>query len=94
MVENGIKHGISSIAKGGTLSINVSGDDNNLFIEILNVGKYAPNGTESGIGLNNSYKRLDILYGEKANLTIANNDGMVETKVTIPKETQHQNEIV
>lgn len=90
LVENGIKHGISSLAKGGILAICIKEKEGNLIIKITNEGIYQPenNRKNSGIGLNNSAKRLNILYGENGYLSITNRDGKVETIVTLPKETQ------
>ena len=91
LVENAIKHGISTLAGGGLLLIRIESMDENLILTIENEGTYQPtnNGIE-GIGLNNSSKRLEILYGENANITISNKNNRVETLVTLPKETQHQ----
>lgn len=87
LVENAIKHGVSVIGKGGKLKIVASTKGDELHIAILNDGKFSPssNGRE-GIGLKNSTKRLEILYGEKAKIEIKNVEDHVETRVVIPKE--------
>ncbi|MDG2226182.1 MAG: histidine kinase [Flavobacteriales bacterium] len=87
LVENAIKHGISMIRKGGTLRIAgvLKGDE--LHITILNDGKYNPKPSEvEGIGLKNSTKRLEILYGDRGSIQINNVGNQVETRVIIPKE--------
>jgi len=87
LVENAIKHGVSTIRKGGTLRIvgMLKGDE--LHITIFNDGKYNPKPSEvEGIGLKNSIKRLEILYGDRGSIQISNVGNRVETRVIIPKE--------
>ena len=87
LVENAIKHGVSTIRKGGTLRIVgvLKGDE--LHITIFNDGKYNPKPSEvEGIGLKNSIKRLKILYGDRGSIQINNVGNRVETRVIIPKE--------
>ena len=63
----------------------LKGDE--LHITILNDGKYNPKPSEAeGIGLKNSTKRLEILYGDRASIQISNVGDQVETRVIIPKE--------
>jgi two-component system, LytTR family, sensor kinase len=85
LAENAIKHGISKKALGGTVSIYVSKLEDKLSVEVHNDGQYVEeNKPETGIGLANSKKRLQILYGENAHLTIENYNKKVVTKLNIP----------
>ncbi len=86
IVENGIKHGISNLPKGGLIRIGVSIQKELLRIRIVNTGKYSPNGkSKSGIGLKNTQKRLELLYGDKASFMIYNDgDAQVITEVQLP----------
>jgi len=87
LVENAIKHGVSMVGKGGTLRIVGEVKEEELHITILNDGKYNPKETSrEGIGLKNSTKRLEILYGDKGSIEILNVENHVETRVVIPKE--------
>ncbi len=40
--------------------------------------------TGTGIGLRNTRKRLELIYGNNARITIGNTNGMVETLVEFP----------
>lgn len=85
LVENAIKHGISKKALGGTVGLYISAIENHLSIEVHNDGEYIENKTpDMGIGLSNSQKRLQILYGEDASLNIENYNNKVVAKLNIP----------
>lgn len=85
LVENGIKHGISTLKTGGQINITTKVEEKGLKIQIRNSGTYLK-GTSGGVGygLLNTTKRLDIIYGEKASFSIENLDEMVQTNIFIP----------
>lgn len=86
LVENGIKHGISKLKKGGKVTVDAKIDLGRMILEIRNTGHYHDkriNGT--GQGLRNTRQRLELIYGESAKLKIENeSDNMVLTTVNIP----------
>jgi LytS/YehU family sensor histidine kinase len=85
LVENCVKHGISSLKHGGDILLEANIENNQLQISIINSGQYLPKHKQEGIGLANTRERLKILYEEKANITIGNKDtNHVETIITIP----------
>lgn len=88
LVENGIKHGVSNLKNGGQIKVVTEVKDNALHIQIRNSGTYKngvsnPNG---GYGLENTRKRLRLIYGPGATFKIAN-DGtnMVLTELKLPE---------
>lgn len=88
LIENAIKHGVSKKTEGGEVSLEVLKEDKRLVINIKNVGEYNPaNGTNSGIGLENARKRLQILYGKNVEFKIGNVNNQVLTQVKIPVST-------
>lgn len=90
LVENAIKHGISKIIAGGTISITSIDRENEISIEIRNSGTYNPDGGEDGYGLINSRERLAYIYNGKAHLDIKNsNQNEVITIITIPKNSKN-----
>lgn len=85
LVENAVRHGIAKLPQGGDLHVGAHRGMDHLVLTVRNTGHYEPgriNGT--GIGLRNTRKRLEMLYGGKASLAINNRDGMVITEVEIP----------
>lgn len=94
LVENGIKHGISKLTRGGNISVDATFDaENRLQIEIRNSGQIA-NGTEmtvSGYGIDNTRRRLNLLYGDKAYFKMENeNKNTVLTKILIPQSVEYE----
>ncbi|WP_298825606.1 sensor histidine kinase [uncultured Piscinibacter sp.] len=84
LVENAIKHGLEPKPEGGTLTVKAEIVHGSLAVTVadtgLGFGKAATAGT--GIGLNNIRERLQLLYGHKATLTVAENQPS-GTRVTI-----------
>src|ERR1700751_2873368 len=84
LVENSIKHGLSSKIEGGSIYLRSRLSDSQLIIEVEDdgVGMGAANFLEkpsglggSGIGMANVAERLKVLYGDTARMTIDSNDG-------------------
>lgn len=88
LVENGIKHGISKLKDGGTIHIKTYVVNDHLHIEIRNTGIFI-NGTEQknkGLGIENTLQRLHLLYGNRADFSISNeNESTVLTRLVIPR---------
>lgn len=82
MVENAIKHGISKKAKGGTIHIKTEFKGQQLTMTIINDGEYKPKESQ-GIGLENTKRRLEIIYGDQSSLTIENKNNKVFTQIWI-----------
>ena len=90
LVENAIKHGLEPKAEGGHLRVAAEIVHGKLQMTVsdtgLGFGKAATAGT--GVGLANIRERLQMLYGARASLTVAENQpsGTVVT-VTVPYKT-------
>lgn len=89
LVENGIKHGISKLTKGGTIHVKTLVDKNRLKIQIRNSGHLlngARKGKFGGTGIKNTTQRLKLLYGDEASFRIVNeNNNFVLTEIIIPQ---------
>lgn len=85
LVENGIKHGISKLKKGGHLYLKASMENSFLVVEIRNSGQLKEPIAQDGYGIKNTVQRLKIIYRNKAAFKISNeNKNMVLTLVRIP----------
>lgn len=93
LVENGIKHGISKLTKGGSIQLKTFQDGDKLKIQIRNSG-HLVNGvkkTKQGLGIRNTIQRLKLLYGDEASFKILNeNDNFVLTEIVIPQHQIHE----
>jgi len=88
LIENGIKHGISTLPEGGKIELRALIKEDSLCIEIENSGALDENKvSETGFGILNTTQRLNLLYGDKAFFDISNTDHhTVLTRVRIPKD--------
>jgi LytS/YehU family sensor histidine kinase len=83
-VENAFKHGIS-YHQPSFIDISFALDQEQLIFKIRNSVQTEKSDTlQAGIGLENSLKRLDILYGEKYTLDIQNHNKEYSLKLSIP----------
>ncbi len=84
LVENAIKHGLEPKPEGGSLRVVAEVVHGKLAVSVadtgLGFGRAATAGT--GVGLANIRERLQLLYGAKASLTVAENQPS-GTKVTV-----------
>lgn len=87
LVENGIKHGVSTLKHGGFIQITTRKIPEGLKLSIRNSGKFV-NGKRSaiGYGLLNTRKRLELIYGDAARFSIGNEEkgNQVLTEIIIP----------
>lgn len=93
IVENGIKHGISNLIKGGLIEIKCTiGLLDDLYIWVRNSGRLNQDGSSrkkgEGHGLSNTIQRLKLIYGNRASFKIFNyGDEFVVTEIKIPKQS-------
>jgi sensor histidine kinase YesM len=87
LVENAIKHGLEPKPEGGHLRVAARIEHGKLIVEVADTGMgFGRAGTSgTGVGLANTRERLQLLYGNKASLTVAENQpsGTVVT-ITVP----------
>ncbi len=87
LVENAVRHGIAKFPGGGDVIIGAQRGFECLVLSVRNTGIYEPGRIDgTGIGLGNTRKRLEMIYGGKAHMNITNRDGMVITEVEVPLE--------
>ncbi len=87
LVENGIKHGISVLPKGGNIEISIKKEGDLMKIKVSNTGTLDPSrqGVDKmGIGLLNIRERLRLLYNEKAGFDLRQLGGEVVAEVVLP----------
>jgi len=90
LVENSIKHGISTLPEGGKLIVEGQKEEGFYELSVINSGNYNPmeNHSSTKVGLQNTKKRLKLLYGNHSKFSIENilidNKPFVLTKLRLP----------
>ena len=91
LVENSIKHGLSSKINGGSIFLRSRMDGSKLIIEVEDDGvgmlpaKLVDRPGSTGIGMANVAERLKVLYGDAASLAIQSNPGKgTLVRITMP----------
>lgn len=88
LVENAIKHGLAERVTGGEIRVSAGRKGGCLCLSIYNDGPEFAADWETksdGVGLANLRRRLQIMYGDAANLFVRNVEGKgVEMVVTLP----------
>jgi LytS/YehU family sensor histidine kinase len=73
LVENAVKHGLSSLPKGGTIDIGARIYENTLHVWVSDTGQGFQASLGAGVGLSNIRARLAMLYGAAAQLSLSEN---------------------
>ena len=89
IVENAIEHGFNE-SNGGQIGIAATASDSRLVIVIRDSGRGFPNAPGDGIGLTNTRRRLDEMYGRASTLTIASAPGETTVSIAIPYHVEGQ----
>ncbi|MBK6342995.1 MAG: histidine kinase [Flavobacteriales bacterium] len=85
LVENAVRHGVARLPQGGDLVIGAQRGVHGMVLSVANSGHYEPGKVNgSGIGLRNTRKRLELIYGGQAAMRIGNHEGMVLMEVELP----------
>ena len=81
LVENAIRHGTSRRASGGRITISARRRGESLVVEVSDNGPAAPGASGEGIGLGNTRRRLELLYGADQKLGLTHAPGRGTTAV-------------
>jgi integral membrane sensor domain MASE1 len=82
LIENAVVHGFSVSQGVFRLEIRAILSNANLELEIANTGNWIVR--EEGVGLANTRRRLELLYGHAAALTVKGADGWVRAQIVLP----------
>jgi LytS/YehU family sensor histidine kinase len=84
LVENAVKHGISSRKEGGEVRVKTGIRQGFLWIEVTNNGDLKLGGESTQLGLKNIRQRLKLLYGEDGGFRLFQKGELVVAEVKIP----------
>jgi two-component system, LytTR family, sensor kinase len=80
LAENAIKHGISNLIHGGTIEIKTHKVGEEVHIQVSNSGKLGSS-TDTGIGLMNTKRRLDLQFKGLVEFSLCQEQDMVSAKL-------------
>jgi len=84
VLENAFKHGVERSREPVTIRIDANCRDEVLHLTIRNSGAVLAAAPEMGIGLRNCRERLEVIYGQRANLELVQDGDGVTAHLTIP----------
>jgi two-component sensor histidine kinase len=84
LLENAFKHGVERSREPVTIRIDAQRRDDVLQVTIRNSGTVLDAPPEMGIGLRNCRERLELIYGQRARLELAQDGDGVAARLTIP----------
>jgi sensor histidine kinase YesM len=84
VLENAFKHGVERSRVPVTIRIDANRHDDVLQVKIRNSGATLAATPGMGIGLRNCRERLDLIYGQRASLELAQDGDGVAARLTIP----------
>lgn len=83
LVENALKHGLGNVAEGGSLYVIINTQSDFIEITVADNGKPFPDELQKGYGLQSTYDKLSLLYGENYQIFVTN-EPIKQIKVLIP----------
>jgi two-component system, LytTR family, sensor kinase len=86
LVENALKHGVHSSNQTGTVRYALTGDQKSVRFEVRNPGSLRVTSRNNGTGLVNAQRRLQLIYGRKAALSLRmTQPGEVTALLVLPR---------
>jgi LytS/YehU family sensor histidine kinase len=78
LVENAIKHAVAPTSKPVVIRVGARREDNHLILSVSDNGGGGPATHGTGVGLSNTQRRLEVVYGGKARLdTMVHDQGFI-----------------
>jgi len=89
LLENAVRHGVAKRSEAGLIEINGSESDGKLILCIHDNGPGYSAGSADGLGISNTRRRLETMYGDAARLEVRNADsgGTIAT-ITLPMKRE------
>jgi len=85
LVENGVKHGVARLPRGGEIRVASRVENEAVRIQVRNSGQLGEGDGSTRMGLDNAKERLRLLYGNAASLVLRNYDSdSVVAEISIP----------
>ncbi len=86
LVENAVKYGVETSAAGSEIRITTRRVGDQVLVAVANRGALRSLGSSTRLGLDNTSRRLALLFGPRASLDIAESGGWVTATLRLPQE--------
>ena len=88
LVENSIKHVVSQRAEGATIHVAVSSEDGRVILQVIDDGPgFSLQSITPEHGLGNLVSRLELLFGERGQLSVARKDDTTVVTLLFPLQS-------
>lgn len=86
LVENAFKHGLTRTTEAGVLRLAARREGELLVLEVTNDGPAVPTDPVDGVGLATTRRRLNHLYGDRAELRLSSGPGGIgaQARISLP----------
>lgn len=84
LLENAIKYGQRSAIRPLQIAVSAVAGEDSLAVSVVNTGEWTEEDSPTKTGLSNLRRRLALLYGDAASLSIAKENGEVRVHVRLP----------
>ncbi len=84
LVENAVKFGPAARKLGGEVAYTARQENDHLIVQVSNPGRLGSVSDSTGTGLKNLRDRLELLYGDKASFTLAEEKELVTATISLP----------
>lgn len=87
LVENAVKYGVERRIGSSEVIVRAVRESEHTRIEVINQGSLTLQGDSTRVGIANAVRRLTLLCGERADLTLTTRDERVVATITLPSAT-------
>jgi hypothetical protein len=88
LVENAVKYGVEMRAQGCEIRISAQREDGYVCLKVANQGALQSVGSSTHVGLDNTARRLALLFDGKASLMVAQEQDWVVASIRLPEENR------
>jgi LytS/YehU family sensor histidine kinase len=83
LVENAVRHGVSSNPGPGTVALRIRREGNSVRVEVEDTGPGFPAEANQGVGLDNVRQRLRLTYGDSSALDIKSTGSLTTVSFSV-----------
>lgn len=83
LLENAFKHGVENLSQNAFVHVKIAANENDITFTVTNNFDNSNASEETGIGLKNLKRRLELAYSDKHSLTLSQEDAIYKAQLSI-----------